>query len=150
MALQLKGDPPQVARLASASRMRRGATRILSGALQLNLSASWHPHMVEGMDPQFEHVLRVDDWYDGVRGGVALFRGVPHRFVWLGWELDHWDPDEERYRLTPLAPAEGPQIVARGGVPELDNRAGPAVPAYGAAGGPLAPDHRAACQLTKR
>lgn len=44
------------------------------------------------MTGAFEHVLRVDDWHDGVRGGVALCQGVPHHFRWLGWESASWDP----------------------------------------------------------
>lgn len=66
------------------------------------------------MDPTFEHVLRVDDWYDGVREGVALYRGAPHHFVWLGWEREDWDPDDDRYRLSPLDPARGEPFVVRG------------------------------------
>src|SRR4051794_31892748 len=38
------------------------------------------------MDLQFEHVLRVDDWHDGVRKGIALFRGAPHAFRSLAFE----------------------------------------------------------------
>ena len=32
----------------------------------------------------FEHVLRGDDYYDGIRAGIALFRGVPYSFRDLG------------------------------------------------------------------
>lgn len=66
------------------------------------------------MDVTFEPVLRVDDYYDGVREGVALRGGVPHHFVWLGWESAAWEPGEDRYRLTPVPPAAGPAMVARG------------------------------------
>jgi hypothetical protein len=65
------------------------------------------------MNSDFEHVLRVDDWYDGVREGVVVFRGVPHHFVWLGWELESWNPEEDRYRLTPLLPMHGQSVIMR-------------------------------------
>jgi hypothetical protein len=62
----------------------------------------------------FEHVLRVDDWYDGVREGVALYRGAPHHFRWLGWDGAEWDPDDDRFLLTPVEPGAGAPLVARG------------------------------------
>ena len=67
-----------------------------------------------GMVPEFEVVYRVDDYYDGVREGIADFRGAPHRFRCLGWDLPHRDPDEDRFHLTPVSPGTGPTLIARG------------------------------------
>ncbi len=65
------------------------------------------------MDSEFEQVLRVDDWYDGVREGVALLRGVAHNFRWIGWELREWDADEDRYRVWPVGADASKSIIMR-------------------------------------
>ncbi len=53
------------------------------------------------MERSFEHVYTVTDYYDGPRGGVAEFNGVPHvyRSLFLDSE-DEWDA--ERFELSPL------------------------------------------------
>ena len=70
------------------------------------------------MEPTFEHVLRVDDCFDGVREGVALYRGEPHHFVWLGWESERWDSADDHYRVSPVPRGAGPATVVR---PEFRN-----------------------------
>ena len=61
----------------------------------------------------FEHVLRVDDYYDGIREGIALFRGVPHHFRTLNWSEGEGDPQEERFELRPADVRQGSIVVAR-------------------------------------
>ena len=55
------------------------------------------------MERPFERVYTVTDYYDGPRGGVADFGGVPHvyRSLFLDPE-DEWDA--ERFELSPLSP----------------------------------------------
>jgi len=57
------------------------------------------------MDSDFERVYTVIDFWDGPRGGVADFRGVPHvyRSVFRT-DIDEWDDD--RFYLSPLTPQE--------------------------------------------
>ena len=57
----------------------------------------------------FEHVLRVHDYYDGIRAGIALFRGIPHSFRDLGWLSG--DPDEDRFELRPVGQDEAPPMI---------------------------------------
>ena len=64
------------------------------------------------MDSPFEHVLRVDHWHDGIRAGIALFRGEPHLFQSLAFE-DGGDLDDDRFRLTPCESADAAPIIAR-------------------------------------
>ncbi len=58
----------------------------------------------------FEHVLRVDDYYDGIREGIALFRGTPHYFRTLAAQ---GDPDEDRFELRPVDEDTHRPILAR-------------------------------------
>lgn len=60
----------------------------------------------------FEHVLRVIDYYDGIREGVALFRGTPYHFRATGWLAG--DPDEDQFELRPLNQESETPILARG------------------------------------
>jgi hypothetical protein len=55
--------------------------------------------------------LRVDDYYGGIRSGIALFRGIPHAFRDLGWLGG--DPDEDHYELRPVGEDAAPPIIAR-------------------------------------
>ena len=55
------------------------------------------------MDPPFEQVYTVDDWYDGPRGGVADYGGVPHVYRSLYLDGETWNPDEDRFELTPIS-----------------------------------------------
>ena len=60
----------------------------------------------------FEHVLRVTDYYDGIREGVALFHGAPHHFRSTGWLAG--DPDEGHFELRPLGRETDNPILAHG------------------------------------
>jgi hypothetical protein len=50
--------------------------------------------------PEPIHVI--DEWYDGPRTGAADYRGAPHHYRSLYLDNERWDPDEDRYELTPL------------------------------------------------
>lgn len=79
---------------------------------QLNSSVAWQHALVQNREPMFEHVLRVDDYYDGIREGVALFRGTPYHFRATGWLAG--DPDEDLFELRPVDREGEPPILARG------------------------------------
>lgn len=49
-----------------------------------------------------EPVHSVDEWYDGPRSGAADYRGVPHWYRSLYLDDKEWNPDEDRFELTPL------------------------------------------------
>jgi hypothetical protein len=72
----------------------------------------WQPRRSPREDSEFEHVLRVDNYYDGLREGVALFHGEPHHFRTVGWEDGEGDPREERFELVALH-GKRPPIIAR-------------------------------------
>ena len=55
------------------------------------------------MAPPFEQVYTIDDWYDGPRGGAADYGGVPHVYRSLYLDGDQWNPDEDRFELTPIS-----------------------------------------------
>jgi hypothetical protein len=52
---------------------------------------------------EFERVYTVTDYYDGPRGGVADFQGTPHVYRSLYLDSETWDPDENRFELTPIS-----------------------------------------------
>ena len=58
------------------------------------------------MEPKFELVYTVTEYYDGPRDGVANFRDAPH--VYRSVYLDHaqWDRNEDRFEL-------GSRVVSR-------------------------------------
>ena len=56
------------------------------------------------MDEPWEAVLTMDDWYDGPRVGVAHCQGSPHYYRSLYLDAPKWNPDEDRFELTPLSP----------------------------------------------
>jgi hypothetical protein len=69
--------------------------------------------VVEGLvsvEPQFERVYTVTDYYDGPRGGVANFRGEPHRYRSVYLDSATWEPDEDRFELQPIS-AEALQLA---------------------------------------
>ena len=68
------------------------------------------------MDKNFEPVESVDDYYDGPRAGIANFRGQPHAYRSLYLDSSEWNPDEDRFELTPLKKGKpaGPAFIARG------------------------------------
>jgi hypothetical protein len=55
------------------------------------------------MDPQMENVHTVDDYYDGRRSGIADLGGQPHFYRSLYLDNDTWDPDEDRFELSPVS-----------------------------------------------
>ena len=54
------------------------------------------------MRASWETVYTMDDWYDGPRGGVADFGGAPHYYRSVYLDSPKWNPDEDRFELTPL------------------------------------------------
>ncbi|MCL4854275.1 MAG: hypothetical protein KJZ78_23180 [Bryobacteraceae bacterium] len=54
------------------------------------------------MGGSWEVVYTMDDWYDGPRGGVADFGGSPHYYRSVYLDYPQWNPDEDRFELTPL------------------------------------------------
>jgi hypothetical protein len=51
----------------------------------------------------WEAVHTTDDWYDGPRGGVADCGGSPHYYRSVYLDTPKWNPDEDRFELTPLS-----------------------------------------------
>jgi hypothetical protein len=43
------------------------------------------------------------DWYDGARDGAATFQGAPCRYRSVYLDTPSWDPDEDRFELTPIS-----------------------------------------------
>jgi len=58
------------------------------------------------MNPEFEIVYTVTDWYDGPREGTANYRGAPHHYRSVCFDADGWDADEDRFQLTPITEAD--------------------------------------------
>ena len=54
------------------------------------------------MDPPFEQVYTINDWYDGPRTGAADYGGVPHVYRSLYLNGETWNSDEDRFELTPI------------------------------------------------
>ncbi|KRA51100.1 hypothetical protein ASD77_15865 [Pseudoxanthomonas sp. Root65] len=65
---------------------------------------------------EFEEVLQLDDWYDGPRAGIALYRGVPHAFRSRMLDVtEYWDDFESAdiFELSRLGDADAsPKILA--------------------------------------
>jgi len=72
--------------------------------LQQNFKLGDNTKSSNGMDSQFEVVYTVDDYYDGPRSGVADFGGRPHFYRSMYLDNDKWDPDENRFELSPVSP----------------------------------------------
>ena len=49
-----------------------------------------------------ERVYTVDDYYDGPRRGIADYGGSPHLYRSLYLDNEAWDPDENRFELSPV------------------------------------------------
>ena len=64
------------------------------------------------MGTEFETVHSVDEYYDGPRTGVADHEGVPHAYRSVYLDSTEWDPDEDRFELTPVG--GGTTILVRG------------------------------------
>ena len=57
------------------------------------------------MEIPLETVYVVDEWYDGPRTGFANFQQKPHFYRSLFLDIendDDYDPDEDRFELTPV------------------------------------------------
>lgn len=54
------------------------------------------------ISPSWETVHTIDGWYDGPRSGAAEYGGVScwYRSVYL--DTNEWNPDEDRFELTPI------------------------------------------------
>ena len=59
--------------------------------------------MTSGRALTLERVYTVDDWYDGARSGAADYEGRPHAYRSLHLDFETWNPDEDRFELTPLS-----------------------------------------------
>ena len=70
--------------------------------LQLSSGVRWHITVADDMEPEFERVHTIDDWYDGPRLGAADYYGVPHWYRSMYLDSDEWDPLENRFELFPL------------------------------------------------
>lgn len=58
------------------------------------------------MEAPYEAVYVVEDWYDGPRSGYADYRQKPHFYRSLHLDGDnykHYNPDEDRFELTPVS-----------------------------------------------
>ena len=56
------------------------------------------------MSPQFQTVFTVEDYYDGPRAGIANHAGQPHYYRSIYLDLPDWNPDEDRFELSPVSP----------------------------------------------
>lgn len=56
------------------------------------------------MATDFESVHTVDEYYDGPRSGIADYQRLPHFYRSVYLDGDTWDPDEDRFELSPLPP----------------------------------------------
>ena len=57
------------------------------------------------MNRRFEQVHTVHDYYDGPRSGVADFNGRPVFYRSMYLDTPTWNPDEDRFELSPITPA---------------------------------------------
>lgn len=56
------------------------------------------------MNNIFQTVHTMEDYYDGPRSGVAEFDGQPHYYRSLYLDTPQWNPDEDRFELSPVTP----------------------------------------------
>jgi hypothetical protein len=54
------------------------------------------------VNDSFQTVHTMDDYYDGPRSGVADFDGQPHYYRAVYWDTPQWDPDDDRFELSPI------------------------------------------------
>lgn len=47
-------------------------------------------------------VHTISDWYDGPRAGATQFEGRPYWYRSICLDTAEWDPNENRFELTPL------------------------------------------------
>jgi len=55
------------------------------------------------MEPAPDLVHTIEGWYDGPRSGAANFEGRPHYYRSLYLDSPTWDPEEDRFELTPIS-----------------------------------------------
>ncbi len=58
----------------------------------------------DAMGGPFETVHTVEDYYDGPRAGIANHAGQPHYYRSIYLDLPDWNPDEDRFELSPVSP----------------------------------------------
>ena len=46
----------------------------------------------------------MEDYYDGPRSGIADFDGQPHYYRSIYLDTPEWNPDEDRFELSPVTP----------------------------------------------
>lgn len=56
------------------------------------------------MNETFQTVYTMEDYYDGPRSGVADFDGHPHYYRSIYLDTPQWNPDEDRFELSPITP----------------------------------------------
>lgn len=56
------------------------------------------------MSSVWETVHTIHDWYDGPRSGAAEYLGAAHWYRSVYLDTETWDPDEDRFELTPMTP----------------------------------------------
>jgi hypothetical protein len=49
-------------------------------------------------------VYSIYDWYDGPRSGVTEYRGTLYWYKSVYMDAAEWNPDEDRFELTPINP----------------------------------------------
>ena len=54
------------------------------------------------MSSLWETVHTIHDWYDGPRSGAAVYLGAVHWYRSVYLDTETWDPDEDRFELTPM------------------------------------------------
>ena len=57
-----------------------------------------------GATSGLEKVFTISDWYDGPRAGAAEYEGKPYWYRSVYLDSEEWNPDEDRFELTPLTP----------------------------------------------
>ena len=55
------------------------------------------------MEPKFELVYTVTEYYEGPRDGVANVRDVPHVYRSVYLDNAQWDSNEDRFELSPIS-----------------------------------------------
>jgi hypothetical protein len=55
------------------------------------------------MESASDILYTIDDWYDGARHGAATFRGALVRYRSVYLDTAKWDPEENRFELTPIS-----------------------------------------------
>jgi hypothetical protein len=54
------------------------------------------------MSSVWEMVHTIHDWYDGPRAGAAEYLGSVYWYRSVYLDTEAWDPDEDRFELTPM------------------------------------------------